>query len=186
MLPETRTFQRISIKAAVHRIRKRWQTVGASNASFLPRSAKLSIELGELRTARNIIGIELPKFGIGRQGERKIRCTDRSGEIVTDEYAQRSRGYFFIGPSFLEFIATSYGLQLGAGQIDGRNFAATQKERGDALEFFGSSEITFRGGAFRYRQRQFVIGFDNRLRQCPARHVRPGVRRFEQGAMRRQ
>src|SRR6266568_2811348 len=168
MLLETRTFQRISIKAAVHRIRKRWQTVGARNTSFLARGAKLGIELRELRTARNIIGIELLKLGIGWQGERKICCTDRPGKIVTDKDTQRSGGYFFIGPSFLEFIATSNGLQLGAGQIDGRNFAATQKERGDAFEFFGRGEIRFSRGAFRYRESQFVVGFDNRLRQCSA------------------
>src|SRR6266571_1814398 len=100
MLLETRTFQRISIKAAVHRIRKRWQTVGARNTSFLARGAKLGIELRELRTARNIIGLKWLNPEMGCQGELKIFCTDRPGKIVPNKNTKRPGGYFFMGPSF--------------------------------------------------------------------------------------
>ena len=127
MLPQPRPLDRVCIEAAVHGISERRQAIRAGDPCLQFGGAKLGFKLREFRPPGNVLGPELLQAGVNRNAHHEIGGTDRSGEIIAHQYAQRTGGHNFIGQRAFQFIASFESLQLGAREIDGRNFSAAHQ-----------------------------------------------------------
>src|SRR5437870_4304068 len=101
MFSETRSFKRIRIEAAIHRISERWQTFGTRDSYLLFGSAELCFQLNELRATRNVGSPKLLQPRINWYAQHEIGRGYSPCEIVADEHPQRASTNNLVGaPTF--------------------------------------------------------------------------------------